>query len=404
MYRVQVHSTQYVCSVAYKSGGGVAHVQSGDYAHILGGVIGHEHASHRPIDNVDPGEVSRTDGDIALSAYQGLAQSRQILGVMREVGVHFAYVLVSMSQTPTEAFDIGRTKTEFARAFDDVYTPGVLRHFFAHDGGGAVGRVVVNHEDVERRVEGQYGIYDGGCIFLLVIHGDDYESVCFGLYGHLVVLWCCMMVRTVVGYGCRAMGPRMLPRMLFFVLLSLVVGLVESLDNFVGDVECRIEVQAGGAVEYCVVFLGLVVFNQEIVYIVAGGFGELVDTAVVLVGASSIAGLKAAVKVLQFLNIGVVAGFAEVSVVFGFFLNGILLALELCTQFVLVLLQCHGYLVAFVHCVACVVKLDKQRIAVDVSYIGGGGKGFCLGFLDGGDCERVALGVGFAIASACGGG
>lgn len=26
-----------------------------------------------------------------------------------------------------------------------------------------------------------------------------------------------------------------------FVLLSLVVGLVESLDNFVGDVECRIE-------------------------------------------------------------------------------------------------------------------------------------------------------------------
>ena len=71
--------------------------------------------------------------------------------------------------------------------------------------------------------------------------------------------------------------------------MRLVVGFVEGFDNFVGNVECRIEVQTCGAVEYGVVFLGLIVFNQEVVDIIAGGLGEVVDAAVVLVGASCIA-------------------------------------------------------------------------------------------------------------------
>ena len=40
VYRIQVHGSQYFGAVAYKSGGGIAHVQSGDYAHIFGGIIG----------------------------------------------------------------------------------------------------------------------------------------------------------------------------------------------------------------------------------------------------------------------------------------------------------------------------------------------------------------------------
>ena len=94
-----------------------------------------------------------------------------------------------MVETPSEACDIGCAEAEFARALDHVHAPGITLHLGTDQAGGAVGRIVIDYKHVETVRERHHGIDYRRGILLLVIHGDDYQTVAsvfhflFGYWG-----------------------------------------------------------------------------------------------------------------------------------------------------------------------------------------------------------------------------
>ena len=74
----------------------------------------------------------------------------QVVGVVREVGIHLEDVVVAVLKRPLEACDVRCAKTQLAAALEDeeavteLITDEVL-----HDGCSAVGTTIVDDEDVE---------------------------------------------------------------------------------------------------------------------------------------------------------------------------------------------------------------------------------------------------------------
>ena len=68
---------------------------------------------------------------------------------MREIGVHLEDKVIAVVDRPFESCDISRAETQLALAFDDVDASGILLHLLFDDGGGAVGRIVVDDKYVK---------------------------------------------------------------------------------------------------------------------------------------------------------------------------------------------------------------------------------------------------------------
>ena len=97
---------------------------------------------------------------------------------MREVGVHLDDVVIAMLQRPFEPGNVGGAEAQLASALHQMHTLGVLANEFAHDGGSAVGRTVVNHKHVELVLgDFEHSLGDGTDVFLLVISGYDNDAI-----------------------------------------------------------------------------------------------------------------------------------------------------------------------------------------------------------------------------------
>ena len=102
------------------------------------------------------------------------------MGVVTEVGIHLENVLIVVRQGPLESFDVGGTQSEFACTFVDKQTGSkLIRHQHLHDACCTVGRSVVDDEDMETLVEGEYRTNDLLDILLLVIGRYDDNTVAF---------------------------------------------------------------------------------------------------------------------------------------------------------------------------------------------------------------------------------
>ncbi len=95
---------------------------------------------------------------------------------MGEIGIHLADIFIAHVQSAAKTLDICRAESEFSGATDQADTSGSGIHFFTHYGGGAVGRVIVDHKNVERRFKRQDGINNGCRVLALVIHRDYNHS------------------------------------------------------------------------------------------------------------------------------------------------------------------------------------------------------------------------------------
>ena len=136
--------------VALEAGCGVVDLEARDEAHILRREIAHQHSADRPVDDVHSADVAGADGKIVAFVVTGCIESRQIVGIVREVSVHLEDVIVLVVECPAEACDVGGAESELAGPFDDKQAVGELRlHETMHDLRGAVGGAVVDDEDVE---------------------------------------------------------------------------------------------------------------------------------------------------------------------------------------------------------------------------------------------------------------
>ena len=75
---------------------------------------------------------------------------------MREVAVHFEYPVVAPLRIPAKPGDVGCAQSELAAAFEQMHTPGILLPTGSYQLGRAVGRVIVDHEKIELRIERHY--------------------------------------------------------------------------------------------------------------------------------------------------------------------------------------------------------------------------------------------------------
>ena len=115
-------------------------IQTRDQTYIFRSEIAHEHTSHRPIDHVHARDVARTDAHVKAFVFAGCQQAWQIGRRMAEVGIHLENIVIALLESPFEASNIRRAKSQLARTFDEEQTVlELFSHQAFHDGGCAVG-------------------------------------------------------------------------------------------------------------------------------------------------------------------------------------------------------------------------------------------------------------------------
>ena len=95
-------------------------------------------------------------------------------GIVREVGVHLQDVLVVARQRPPEAGNVRRAESHLPGSGEQMHA-SVDRGDLLHDGTGAVGRPVVDHEHVDARVLLEHGLDQPPNILPFVERRDDDE-------------------------------------------------------------------------------------------------------------------------------------------------------------------------------------------------------------------------------------
>ena len=145
--------------------------------HVFGRKITEQNAAHWPVDHVDALAVARPDGQVGPIDLAGLEQARQVLGVVRKVRVHLKNILVVLLEGPLEAVDVGGTQAQLALALVEVYASRMLSLHLAHQVGRAVGRIVVDDEQVEGFRQCNHSLDDGLDVLAFLVGGYDDQSM-----------------------------------------------------------------------------------------------------------------------------------------------------------------------------------------------------------------------------------
>ena len=100
---------------------------------------------------------------------------------MRKVGIHLEDVAVVLLQCPFESSDVGSSQTQFSTALYEVqFSREISAHQSFHDARRAVGRAIINHEDMESLFEREHGTNDFlDILFLVVGRNDNYAITLF---------------------------------------------------------------------------------------------------------------------------------------------------------------------------------------------------------------------------------
>ena len=177
---IEVDGLQHAAAIADEACRGVVDVQTCHHAHVLRGKVAHQHAPHRPVHHVHARDVARADGHVVAFVLAGGQQARQVGRRMAEVGVHLEDEVVAVRQRPFEARDVCGAETLLAAALHQENTAAELfRHQPLHDGGSAVGRTVVDDQNVECvLLTADHGADDVLNVLLLVVRRDDDDAVC----------------------------------------------------------------------------------------------------------------------------------------------------------------------------------------------------------------------------------
>src|SRR5262249_34188967 len=136
------------CSaVAAVAAAAVARGQAHEEAHQVVDAAADQGAGERPVGDAAAGDVARADHHV-VPPHAG-QHGGEVAGVVAEVGVHGHQVVVAGLQRVAHAGDDGRAQAELARPVYGVDV-GVGGGELVGQLPGAVGRVIVEDEDVRR--------------------------------------------------------------------------------------------------------------------------------------------------------------------------------------------------------------------------------------------------------------
>ena len=125
--------------------GDVAQSQAGDRADIEVGKRTEDDAAQRPVHDADAVEVSRTNYEIG-AVCRHLDHRRQVLRVVRQVGVHLADQVGVTGNRETEAFEVRDAKAALSCAMEHAHAPGKLGRKCIGNSSRAIRRLIVEHQ------------------------------------------------------------------------------------------------------------------------------------------------------------------------------------------------------------------------------------------------------------------
>ena len=107
----------------------------------------------------------------------GAVESRQVLGIVAEVGIHFEDILITSLQCPLKAGYIGCSQSQlsFALHHEEAFRKLLLQGLY--NGSRSVGRTVFNDKDVKTMFQSKNGTDDIFYILPFIVGGDDDNAV-----------------------------------------------------------------------------------------------------------------------------------------------------------------------------------------------------------------------------------
>ena len=135
-------------------------------AHIDRRAIGHQQARHRPIHYIDALHITRTNNHIGTLLGCG-NQARQVVGIVREVAIHLDNIVIIALQAPAETGQVSRTQAQLTLAAKQVQAIGIILLTLTNDISRAIGRAIVNHQNI--KLNGQRKDLIDHCRYVLAL-------------------------------------------------------------------------------------------------------------------------------------------------------------------------------------------------------------------------------------------
>lgn len=174
LHGVEVDRLQRMARVADEPRRRIAQGHAGHDAYVHRSEVGHQQTRHRPVHDVHALHVTRTDHHVVPFG-RSLVQPYQIVGIVREVAVHFADIVEPVVQSPAEPRQIGRAQPLLAAAFQQVQRRREFLLALFDDRCGAVGRTVVDDEHFESLGQREDLVDHRRNILFLVVCRDNYQ-------------------------------------------------------------------------------------------------------------------------------------------------------------------------------------------------------------------------------------
>ena len=146
---------------------------------------GQQDAIPGPIDITAAPHIPGTDSDIPPLMLTGIIKPLQIFWIMGKIRIHFEDERIVIADSPLETMDIRRAKPQFPLPLFQEKLPRILQLQLPDDTGRAIGRTVIDYQDMIPLSQLKNGFQDIGNILPFVIRRYDDDlfqmaSICPG--------------------------------------------------------------------------------------------------------------------------------------------------------------------------------------------------------------------------------
>lgn len=143
---IELDGFQGVATEAFEAAGRIAERHAGDDPHVEAGAHAEHEAREWPVDDADAVAVAGTDDEVGV--FRGVEKFGDVVRVMGEVTVHLHDIFVAAFKCPGKARTVGAPEAVLLGAMQHLHLR-VLGGEVVGDLSGAVGGVVIHHEEVD---------------------------------------------------------------------------------------------------------------------------------------------------------------------------------------------------------------------------------------------------------------
>lgn len=170
---IEVEALERGPAKAFVAASRIADGHAGDEADVFARAHAEHETAQGPVDDADAVFVARAEDEVGILG--GSEEGGDVVRVVGEVAVHFEDELVIAFEGPLEAGAVGAAEAVFFGAMEDV-NAGVLFGDGVGNLARAIGRIVIDDEQLDVIGVAHDALDDGGKVILLVVGRDNDEG------------------------------------------------------------------------------------------------------------------------------------------------------------------------------------------------------------------------------------